>query len=159
MEYCSPLWDPHNKNLKQKIEDVQRRSARWVYNKYQYGPRHPNAMTPTEMIQQLQWTSMETRRRWARLVLVYKMLNNMVNMSYRSLLIRYPYHTTDMPLGSITPLSIPAAPIYYNMSFFPCGVDDWNSLLKVQPALAAPAGPDAVEAVKAFKAAVMAVAV
>ena len=159
MEYCSPLWDPHHKNLKKKIEDVQRRSARWVYNKYQYGPRHPNAMTPTEMIQQLQWTSMETRRRWARLVLVYKMLNNMVQMSYRSLLIPYPYHTTDMPLGSITPLSITAAPLYYNMSFFPRGVDDWNSLLKVQPTLAAPAGPDAEKALKAFKAAVMAATV
>ena len=45
------------------------------------------------------------------------------------------------------------------MSFFPRGVNDWNSLLKVQPTLAAPAGPDVVEAVKAFKAAVMAAAV
>ena len=76
-------------------------------------------------------------------------------MSYRSLLIPYPYHTTDMPLGSITPLSITAAPLYYNMYFFPRGVDDWNSLLKV----AAPAGPDAAKALKAFKAAVMAAAV
>ena len=159
MEYCSPLWDPHQANLKSKIENVQRRSARWVFNKYHHGPRYPNAMTPTEMIQQLQWTSMETRRRWARLVLVYKMLNNMVNMSYRSLLIRYPYHTTDMPLGSITPLSLTAAPLYYNMSFFPRGVDDWNSLLRIQPTLAAPAGPNAAEAIKAFKASVMAVVV
>ena len=83
----------------------------------------------------------------------------MVKMSHRSLLTPYPYHTTDMPLGSFTPLSIPAAPTYYNMSFFPRGVDDWNSLLRVQPMLAAPAGPDAAEAVKAFKAAVMAAAV
>ena len=116
-------------------------------------------MTPTKMIQQLQWTSMETRRRWARLVLVYKMLNDMVNMSYRSLLIRYPYHTTDMPLGSINPLSLTAAPLYYNMSFLPRGVDDWNSLLRIQPTLAAPAGPNAAEAIKAFKASVMAVVV
>ena len=159
MEYCSPLWDPHNKNLKQKIEDVQGRSARLVFNKYKYGPRYPHAMTPSEMIQQLQWTSMETRRHWARLVLFYKMINNMVKMSHKSLLTPYPYQTTDMPLGSFTPLSIPAAPIYYNMSFFPRVFDDWNSLLKVKPTLAAPAGPDAAEAVKAFKAAVIAAAV
>ena len=114
---------------------------------------------PTEMIQQLQWTSMEIRRCWARLVLVNKMLNNLVRMPYRSLLIPYPYHTTDMPLGSITPLSITAAPLYYNMSFFPRGVDDWNSLLKVQPSLAAPAGPDVAEALRAFRAAVMAATV
>ena len=62
----------------------------------------------------------------------------------------YPY---------ITPLSLTAAPLYYNMSFFPRGVDDWNSLLRIQPTLAAPAGPNAAEAIKAFKASVMAVVV
>ena len=71
-------------------------------------------MTPTEMIRQLEWTSMETRRRWAKLVLIYKMLNNLVNTSYHPLLIPYPYVTQDMPKGAITPLSIPAAPLYYN---------------------------------------------
>lgn len=156
LEYSSPLWDPHHANLKKKVEDVQRRSARWVFNKYHYGPKYPNAMTPTEMIRQLEWTSMETRRRWAKLVLIYKMLNNLVNMSYRTLLVPYPYVTQDMPKGAITPLSIPAAPLYYNMSFFPSAVDEWNSLLRLQPSLAAPAGSDAKKAVQAFKASVMA---
>lgn len=118
-------------------------------------------MTPTEMIRQLEWTSMETRRRWAKLVLIYKMLNNLVIMSYRTLLVPYPYITQDMPKGAITPLSIPAAPLYYNMSFFPSAVDEWNSLLRLQPGLAAPAGSDAKKAVpravQAFKASVMAV--
>ena len=115
-------------------------------------------MTPTgtEMIRQLEWKSMEKRRRWAKLVLIYKMLNNLVNMSYRTLLVPYPYVTQDMPKGAITPLSIPAAPLYYNMSFFPSAVDEWNSLLRLQPSLAAPAGSDAKKAVQAFKASVMA---
>ena len=107
LEYSSPLWDPHHANLKKKVEDVQRRSARWVFNKYHYGPKYPNAMTPTEMIRQLEWTSMETRRRWAKLVLIYKMLNNLVIMSYRTLLVPYPYITQDMPKGAITPSPFP----------------------------------------------------
>ena len=115
-------------------------------------------MTPTEMIRQLEWTSMETRRRWAKLVLIYKMLNNLVIMSYRTP-VPYPYITQDMPKGAITPLSIPAAPLYYNMSFFPSAVDEWNSLLRLQPSLAAAAGSDAGEAIKAFKASIMAVMV
>ena len=90
--------------------------------------------------------------------LVYQMLNKMVYMSCRSLFIPYSYVTIDMPQGSITPLSITAAPLYYNMSF-PRGVDEWNSLLKIQPTLATPAGPDAKAAIAAFKASVMAVVV
>ena len=157
LEYCSPLWDPATGVMKNKLEQVQRRSVRWVYNKYQYGPRHPNAKTPTEMMRELEWVSLETRRRWAKLVLVYKMLNNLVNMSYRSLLIPYPYHTANMPLGSITPLHIPAAPNYYNNSFFPSAVEEWNCMLRLQPSLVTTAGPDAKLAVQAFKASVMAV--
>ena len=112
---------------------------------------------PTEMMRELEWVSLETRRRWAKLVLVYKMLNNLVNMSYRSLLIPYPYHTANMPIGSITPLHIPAAPNYYNNSFFPSAVEEWNCMLRLQPSLVTTAGPDAKLAVQAFKASVMAV--
>ena len=113
-------------------------------------------MTPTEMIRQLEWTSMETRRRWAKLVLIYKMLNNLVIMSYRTLLVPYPYITQDMPKGAITPSPFPPPLCIIICPFFPSAVDEWNSLLRLQPSLAAPAGSDAKKAVQAFKASVMA---
>ena len=44
LEYCSAVWDPSTKKLKDKIEKVQRRSARWVMGKYRQGP---NTTGPT----------------------------------------------------------------------------------------------------------------
>ena len=148
VEYSSTLWDPRTQKLKDKLEMVQRRSARWVYNQYRYGPKYPNAIQPTAMMRELGWVRLETRRRWARLSLMYKMVNNLVNMSYRSLEVPYPYITQDMPKGSLTPMTISAAPLYYNTSFFPQTVNDWNTMLRLHPTVlvTAPAGTDAVEA-------------
>ena len=62
---------------------VQRRSARWVMNKYRQGP---DITGPTSMINDLGWTLLITRRKISRLSLMYKMANNYVRMSYNSLL-------------------------------------------------------------------------
>ena len=47
VEYCSTVWDPPTNNLSNKLEMVQRRSARWVCNSYMLGP---NSTGPTEMM-------------------------------------------------------------------------------------------------------------
>ena len=89
-EYCSTVWDPSTKHLSKKIEMVQRRSARWVCNSYRTGP---NSTGPTEMLNDLDWPPLQTRRQNARLSLLYKMANNLVHMSSLSLLTSYPYLT------------------------------------------------------------------
>ena len=44
LEYASSVWDPpptadrKTKGLAEKVEMVQRSSARWVFSKYRYGP-------------------------------------------------------------------------------------------------------------------------
>ena len=63
---------------------------RWVCNKYRTGL---NTTGPTKMIRTLQWPSLESRRKVARLCLLYKMRNNLVRISYRTLLEPYPYRT------------------------------------------------------------------
>ena len=83
LEYCSTVWDPNTKCHKEQLEKAQRRSARWVFNKYRWGV---NTTGPTEMINLLGWPLLETRRRIARLCLIYKMSSNLTLMSYRSLL-------------------------------------------------------------------------
>ena len=83
VEYCSTVWDPSTKHLSKKIEMVQRRSARWVCNSYRTGP---NSTGPTEMLNDLDWPPLQTRRQNARLSLLYKMANNLVHMSSCSLL-------------------------------------------------------------------------
>ena len=125
LEYCSTVWDPQTKVLKDKIEMVQRRSARWVMNKYRWGP---NTTGPTQMIHHLGWPLLETRRKVARLCLLYKMRNGLVIMSYRSLLQPYPYQTKLMPPHSFAPLDKLPEKRYFSSSFFPQTVNAWNSL-------------------------------
>ena len=54
---------------------VQRRSARWVMNKYRQGP---DVTGPTSMINDLGWPLLITRSKTPRLSLMYKMANNYV---------------------------------------------------------------------------------
>ena len=119
------MWDPSTKNLKTKIEIVQRRSARWVCNKYRTGP---NTTGPTAMISELDWPLLESRRQNARLCLLYKMANDLVLMSYNSLLIPYPYSTKNMPPHAFTPLDLIPERKYFSNTFIPRTVQDWNKL-------------------------------
>ena len=76
LEYAASVWDPppskdrKTKGLANKLEMVQRSSARWVFSKYCYGP---NTTGPTEMMSQLGWPLLSTHRYVSRLCLMFKM--------------------------------------------------------------------------------------
>ena len=72
LEYASPVWDPHKIEQINDIERVQRRAARIVTN------RHRNTSSVGEMLADLDWQTLERRRKDARLVLLYKMLEGKV---------------------------------------------------------------------------------
>ena len=61
--YASPVWDPHHKTLCDKIEKVQRRGARFVFNSRHIKSKGNENESPTEMMEQLGWTPLETRRK------------------------------------------------------------------------------------------------
>jgi hypothetical protein len=67
-----PVWDPYHKNQIDKIEKVQRRAARYVTG------RHRNKSSVNTMLEDLKWKSLQTRRKEARLIMMYKIINNMV---------------------------------------------------------------------------------
>jgi ribonuclease P/MRP protein subunit RPP40 len=69
LEYASMTWDPHQQFLKDLLEKVQRKAVRKVLCKY--GKRH----SPTEMLQDLHWQMLESRRKHARLVAMFKIMN------------------------------------------------------------------------------------
>ena len=67
LEYASQVWDPWmDKHVKQ-IEAVQRRSARFVKNCWQRTPE-----TVTNLLNDLDWPSLQSRRKVARLTLLHK---------------------------------------------------------------------------------------
>jgi hypothetical protein len=66
MEYGSVVWDPAQQELKHSVEMIQRRAVRKVLSKY--GRRY----SPTDMLEELKWESLECRRKTAKLATLYK---------------------------------------------------------------------------------------
>ena len=56
LDYCSTIWSPYQRDQKLQIEMVQRRSARFVTNRYR------NTSSVTNMLDYLSWESNERRR-------------------------------------------------------------------------------------------------
>lgn len=70
LEYCSSVWDPHNKSLKAKLERIQRKAARFVSKDFR------RTSSVTTMLQNLNWPTLETRRQVSSLTMVHRILNN-----------------------------------------------------------------------------------
>ena len=72
LEYSCSVWDPHlDKDISQ-VEKIQRSAARFVKNNYS---RYSSL---TEMMKELNWKPLHTRRRENRLALMFKIINNLV---------------------------------------------------------------------------------
>ena len=56
LEYSSSVWDPHSQVLSNKLENVQRRAARFVANDYS------RLSSVSGILNQLGWTSLKDRR-------------------------------------------------------------------------------------------------
>ena len=72
LEYCSSVWSPNTKTLKDKLENVQRRAARYVTNRYH------NTSSVSSMIEHLKWPTLEQRRNINRITMFYKITHNIV---------------------------------------------------------------------------------
>lgn len=120
VEYSATVWDPSSENHIHQIEMVQRRAARFTLNRYH------NTSSVTSMLQQLDWTTLEQRREDYRLVMLYKLHNNLVALDTA------PY---------INPITRPTRTAHahsyqvprsrteqHKQSFFPRTVRNWNDL-------------------------------
>ena len=81
LEYASSVWDPYQQNDIHRLEMVQRRAGRYVTNRYH------NTSSVSSMIEQLEWTTLQERRKHSRLLMMYKLKNNIVRFDASSKLI------------------------------------------------------------------------
>ena len=81
-DYCSTVWDPHQKYNHDKLEMVQRRAARFVKSKYK------RTESVTAMLNELGWHSLSKRREDARLILFYKIINNLAKVPHEHILVK-----------------------------------------------------------------------
>jgi len=77
---CS-AWDTHHQKDKATIERIQRKAARFVTGDYD------RTTSVTEMLQDLQWDTLETMRRHARLCIMYKMCHGLLDGDWGGYLI------------------------------------------------------------------------
>ena len=77
---------------------VQRRAARYVTNRYR------NTNSVTSMLGDLEWDTLETRRKKIRLAMMYKIINNLIDIRAEEYL-KYQQFS--------------ASTDYYKHSFFP----------------------------------------
>ena len=101
LEYASTAWDPVGKStLRQSLEAEQNRAARFVVGDFR------RSSSITAILKQLQWQSLAERRTKARMVMVYKILNDIVFMP-RDFLAMSP--TPSVTRGAPFKLLIPQA--------------------------------------------------
>ena len=89
LEYCCSVWDPYTTENIYKIEQVQRRAARYACH------RHHNTSIVTEMIHSFDWPTLQERRLKTRLHIFYKIINNKIAVPYDNILI--PTYLLTLP--------------------------------------------------------------
>ena len=88
LEYSCSVWHPHKKSNKDKIEKVQRRAARSVSNNFR------RKASVSEMLHNLGWQSLDSRRQDQRLVLFYKIINGLASVETEDILTPADSRTT-----------------------------------------------------------------
>ena len=121
-EYASTVWDPHTDKLIHQLEKVQRRSARWVVNRYN------NTSSVSSMLQQLNWKSLSERRQHARLTMLYKLSKGLVKVNTSTRLIPLPHHSSTRRAHSHCYVIPHSTTQYHKFSFYPRTIATWNKL-------------------------------
>ena len=121
LEYSSPVWDPKPPPLRQKLEQAQRKAARFVYPAYT--DRTPGCVT--KMVQDLGWESLEHRRYISWLMMIFKIHHQIVEVSGATEVLQLNDTRTR---GSHHFKQSTCAATSYRDSLFPRTISDWNRL-------------------------------
>jgi len=73
--YASTVWDPSTEKNFEYVDNVQRQAARFVKSDYR------RRSSVTAMLESLNWVSLASRRAEAKLVVLYRVTNNLVDVT------------------------------------------------------------------------------
>jgi len=119
VEYASVIWSPYTNSNINTLEMVQQKAARFVFNDY------PTYSSISNMLQELQWNSLQERKIQARLFMFYKIIHNLVKADFSSHF--YPMGTVTMG-RQLKFRQLPTRLGLFQQSFLPATIRDWNSL-------------------------------
>ena len=126
LEYAAPIWSPHSKLQINQIGKVQRTAARWTCRRW----RNPGRITSSvgEMLDELEWPSLEARRNQSSLLLFHKIHCGAVSIEKDKYMT--PAHSLKTTRSSYS-AQYRRHQIYSDAlknSFFPRTIPHWNSL-------------------------------
>ena len=119
LEYVATTWDLYTKTNSAKVEAVQRRAARFCFNDYR------RTSSVSSLMQDLRWEQLQTRRQQNKTVMMYRIVNNLVEI---------PADQYLTPTGVSTRghqqrfLPYYCSVNAYPGSFFPSAIRLWNAL-------------------------------
>ena len=120
LDYGSSVWDPPGVVLREELESVQKRAARFVTGNYNY-----ETGSMTGILGQLKWESLKKRRKDNRLILLYKGLKGKASVPTDDLIPKTRRCRNQHSMAFQTPI---ANTDVYKGSFFPQTIRDWNAL-------------------------------
>ncbi|KAK7101850.1 hypothetical protein V1264_020171 [Littorina saxatilis] len=122
LEYASPVWDPHTAEDSASLEKVQRRAARWVSHRFR------QTSSVNNMLEDLEWPTLESRRRRARLTTFYKVHHDLVAVKSNHAPKPSPPKCTTRQTHALS-YEIPhSRTAYRQKTFFPRTIPEWNRL-------------------------------
>ena len=125
LEYSSSIWDPHTQKDINQLEMVQHRAARFVLN---CPHRRTDQQQPSisSKVEELGWEPLKDRRRKNRLVMLYRVVNNLVEVPSTY----HPCLRDPQPVRGNQKQFIRQQPEVdaYKYSFILRTVTDWNGL-------------------------------
>ena len=74
LEYAAPIWHPYHETQIGQVEKVQRTAARWTCRRWR------NTSSVGDMLDDLEWPSLETRREQSSLTFFYKIHSGTVDL-------------------------------------------------------------------------------
>ena len=74
LEYAAPIWHPYNETETKKVEKVQKTAARWVCRRWH------NKSSVDDILNDLDWPSLEDRRLKSSLTFFYKIHSGTVSL-------------------------------------------------------------------------------
>ena len=99
LEYASIIWDPHTASNINKLETVQRRSARHIMHNYS---RHASVTTT---LQHLDLPTLQQRRQHSKIIMLYRITHKLASIptaTYIAPCIRNTQHYTSCPMPAHT---------------------------------------------------------
>ena len=121
LEYASAAWDPWTVSNKLKLESIQRKSVRFIYNSYSW------KTSPSHLLQKAGLEKLETRRCHDRLKLFYLVYHKKLRVDSSAFIApAISRFTRSLHAKKVAELKCRTNTFTY--SFFPRTIVEWNAL-------------------------------